>query len=84
MTTKALPQPRSKRQTTVYLDDDVLMALKRKALSTGKTVTWLLNAALRRALSQDAEHHRTIAERKSQPAADYMDFLGQMQRDGRL
>lgn len=77
------PRP-NRKQTTLYLDEDVAMALKRKALSTGKTVTWLLNAALRRALAQDAEHHRAIEERKKQPPVDYMDFLAQMQRDGRL
>lgn len=80
MTTKTLP----KRQTTVYLDEDVAMALKRKAVSTGKTVTWLMNAALRRALAQDVEHHRVIARRKREAPVDYMAFLGRMQRDGRL
>lgn len=84
MATKTPPRPRSKRQTTVYLEEDVAMALKRKALATGKTVTWLMNAALRRALAQDAEHHGVIAQRKRQPPVDYMEFLAEMQRDGRL
>lgn len=84
METKTSPRARSKRQTTVYFDEDVAMALKRKALATGKTVTWLMNAALRRALAQDAEHHRLIEGRKKQPPLDYMEFLDEMQRDGRL
>ena len=45
----------SNKRTTIYLDPDLHKALQLKAIDSSKSVSQLVNEAIREALSEDAE-----------------------------
>lgn len=51
------------KRTTVYIDDDLHRALRLKALEVDKTVSQLINEAVRGSLGEDAEDLEAFKKR---------------------
>lgn len=72
------------KRTTVYLDAAMHKALQHKALETSRSVSDLINDALRHSLSEDAEDLAAFEERVHEPLVTYESLLKQLKDDGRL
>ncbi|MEE4607916.1 MAG: CopG family transcriptional regulator [Desulfobacteraceae bacterium] len=76
--------PISARRATVYLDPVIHKALKLKAVETDRSVSELINEAVRESLMEDAEDLAAFEERASEPLVSYEEMVKRLKTDGRL
>ena len=72
------------KRATVYLEPDLHRALRLKAAETDKSMSDLVNAALREALAEDAEDLESFRERSKEPTVDFETFVRGLRRRGKL
>lgn len=72
------------RRSTIYLDVSLHRALRLKAVETDRSVSDLVNEAVRRALAEDAEDLAAFDERAEEATIPYGDFLKKLKSDGKL
>ncbi len=72
------------RRATIYLDPDLHKALRLKAVETSKSVSELVNDAVREALAEDAEDIAAFEERVAEPVISYDEMIKRLKRDGRI
>lgn len=72
------------RRATVYLDPEIHRALKLKAASSDRSISEMVNEAIRLTLAEDAEDLAAFAERASEPDVDFEAFVKSLKRRGKL
>ncbi|MCX6096782.1 MAG: CopG family transcriptional regulator [Candidatus Bipolaricaulota bacterium] len=72
------------RRSTVYFEPELHRALKVKAAHAQRSVSDLVNDAVRAALREDEQDLRTFAERASEPTISYEALLGDLKRSGKI
>jgi len=72
------------RRATVYLDADLHRALRVKAAETDKSISDLVNAAVRLNLAEDAEDLAAYRTRAKEPNLDFEKVLRDLRRRGKL
>jgi len=72
------------RRATVYLDPDLHKALRLKAVETSRSVSELVNDAVREALAEDAEDIAAFEQRVREPLISYEEMLKRLKKDGRI
>ena len=72
------------RRATVYLDPEIHRALKLKAAVSDRSISEMVNEAVRLALAEDAEDLAAFDDRVSEPEMDFGDLVKSMRRSGRL
>jgi plasmid stability protein len=72
------------RRSTVYLEADVHRALRLKAAETDRSVSDLVNDAVRASLSEDAEDLAAFAERAAEETVPYAAFVTRLRSEGKL
>ena len=72
------------KRTTVYLDPAMHRALQHKALETSRSVSDLVNEAIRNTLAEDAEDLAAFEERVHEPLITYESLLKELKENGRL
>jgi hypothetical protein len=72
------------RRATVYLDPELHRALRVKAAETDKTISDLVNEAVRRNLAEDAEDLVVYRARAKEPSLKFETVLKGMRRRGKL
>ena len=70
------------KRATIYLDPDLHKALKLKAVETSRSVSDLVNDAVRESLAEDAEDLEAFAERVAEPLVSYEAMVKRLKRDG--
>lgn len=75
---------RPARRATVYLDPDLRKALRLKSVETSKSVSELVNDAVREALAEDAEDIAAFEQRSGEPLISYDEMIKRLKRDGRI
>jgi post-segregation antitoxin (ccd killing protein) len=75
--------PQSKR-TTVYLDPDLHKALRLKSVTISRSVSELVNDAVREALAEDAEDIAAFEERVTEPVISYDEMIKRLKKNGRI
>jgi plasmid stability protein len=65
-------------RSTLYLEPALYRALRLKAANTGRSMSWIVNDAIRAALYEDEEDLAAFAERAGERALGYEDFLAQL------
>jgi plasmid stability protein len=71
-------------RSTLYLDPALHQALRLKSAATHRSMSEIVNAAVRAALSEDQEDLTAFAERAHEPSMSYEAFLDQLRSDGTL
>jgi len=66
------------------LDPVIHKALKLKAVETDRSVSELINEAVRQSLMEDAEDLAAFEERVSEPLVSYEEMVKRLKTDGRL
>ena len=72
------------KRATIYFDPDLHRALRLKSVETSRSVSALVNEAVREALLEDAEDLAAFEERAGEPLIDYEEMLKRLKKDGRL
>jgi Arc/MetJ-type ribon-helix-helix transcriptional regulator len=72
------------KRTTVYLDPDLHKALRLKAIDSDKSVSEIINEAIRLALAEDAEDLLAFEERKDEPDISFEELVKRLKKDGRI
>lgn len=72
------------KRSTVYLDPILHQALKLKALETSRSMSEIINDALKEALSEDAEDLSAFEERADEPLISYEEMVKRLKQDGRI
>ncbi len=72
------------KRATVYFETDVHRALRLKSAETERSVSDLVNEAVRAQLAEDADDLDTIRRRAKEPAIRFEDFVRDLKRRGKL
>lgn len=72
------------KRSTVYFEADIHQALRLKAASTHRSVSDLVNEAVRRALQEDQEDLAAFDARASEPTMTYEELLNDLKAHGKL
>jgi post-segregation antitoxin (ccd killing protein) len=72
------------KRATVYLDPELHKALRLKAVETSRSVSELVNNAVREALAEDAEDIAAFEERAREPLISYDEMVKRLKRNGRI
>jgi len=72
------------KRTTVYFDEDLHKALRLKAAETDRSISELVNVAVKYTLLEDAEDLAAIRERTTEPSVPFEDFVRDLKRRGKL
>jgi plasmid stability protein len=72
------------KRTTVYLDPDLHKALRLKAATISRSVSELVNSAVREALSEDEEDISAFETRAREPLVSYHEMIKWLKKDGRI
>ena len=74
----------SAKRATIYLDPVLHKALKLKAVETSRSISDLVNSAVREALAEDAEDLAAFDERADEPLVSYDEMIKRLKKDGRI
>ena len=74
----------SQKRATVYLDSDLHRALRLKAAETDRTISDLVNEAVRLRLGEDAEDLFAFEERGHEPNLSFEDVLKDLKRRAKI
>lgn len=72
------------KRATVYFDPAMHNALRHKALETSRSLSEIVNDAVRRALAEDAEDLAAFAERANEPLVTYEALVQELKANGRI
>ena len=72
------------KRATIYFDPDLHKALRMKAVETSRSLSELVNEAIKGALVEDAEDLAAFDERASEPLISYSDMVKRLKEDGRI
>ena len=72
------------KRATVYLDPDIHRALKIKSAHSDRTLSELVNLAVRQSLAEDHEDLLSFEERKDEPNLNFEEVLKELKESGKL
>ena len=72
------------KRATVYLDPSLHKALRLQSVETSRSVSELINDAVRDELAEDANDLAMFEARKNEPSLDFEDFVKELKLDGTL
>jgi hypothetical protein len=72
------------KRTTVYFEPDIHKALRLKSAVSERSISEMVNDAVRCSLAEDAEDLAAFDERAEEPEMDFDDFVKKMKRSGKL
>ena len=68
----------------MYFDPDIHLALRLKAAETDRSMSELVNDAVKLALAEDAEDLAALEERVSEPELPFEEFVKDLRRRGKI
>ena len=72
------------KRATIYFDPTLHKALRLKSVETARSVSELVNDAVREALSEDAEDLLAFEERADETLISYEEMVKRLKKDGRI
>ena len=72
------------KRTTIYLDADLHKALRLKSVSISRSVSELVNHAVREVLAEDADDIEAFENRDREPLISYAAMVKKLRKDGRI
>ena len=73
-----------RRRSTVYLRNDLHIALKAQAKETASSVSELVNQAVQSALAEDQEDLVAFEERSEEPTISFDEMVTRLKLDGKV
>ena len=72
------------KRSTIYLDPALHQALRFKAIETSRSMSEIINEAVREALVEDANDLTAFEERANEPLISYEQMVKRLKKDGRI
>lgn len=72
------------KRATVYFDPIIHKALKLKSIETSRSISELVNTAVKEALAEDAEDIIAFEERANEPLISFSEMVKRLKNDGRI
>jgi hypothetical protein len=72
------------KRTTVYFEPDIHRALRLKSVVSERSMSEMVNDAVRASLAEDAEDLAAFDDRADESTIDFEDFVKKMKRSGSL
>lgn len=72
------------KRTTIYFDPSIHQALKFKSIETSRSISTLVNEAVKGALSEDADDIMAYETRMDEPLINFSDMVKRLRKDGRI
>ena len=72
------------KRSTVYFDPSIHSILKVKALESSRSISDLVNEAIRHELSEDAEDLEAFEQRASEPSISFEELVKGLKADGKI
>jgi len=72
------------KRATVYLDPVLHKALRLQSIETSRSVSEIINDAVRDELAEDARDLAMFDGRANEPTVDFEDFVKGLKRDGTI
>ena len=72
------------KRSTFYLDPDLHRALRMKSAHTGRSMSELVNEAVRYSLQEDREDLAAFKERSREPEKTYEALLKDLKKHGKI
>jgi hypothetical protein len=76
--------PDISKRSTIYFEPDIHYALRVKAAYTQRTLSEIVNDAVRLALQEDLEDIAAFDERSHEPAMTYEELLKDLKAHGKI
>ncbi|NQT25915.1 CopG family transcriptional regulator [candidate division KSB1 bacterium] len=73
-----------KKRATIYFDPDIHRVLKFKSASTNKSISELIDIAIRYELAEDEEDIRTFKEREKESTISFESVLKDLKDNGKI
>ncbi len=74
----------SQKRATVYFEADIHRALRLKAAAVDRSISDMVNDAVKTALAEDAEDLAVFTERKHERNLSFDSFVQNLKRRGRI
>jgi phosphate uptake regulator len=74
----------TQKRATVYFEADVHRALRLKAAALDRSLSDMVNDAVKAALAEDAEDLEAFSKRDKEPSRPFETFVQDMKRRGRI
>jgi len=75
---------RAVKRATVYFEPEIHRALRLKAATSDKSISDMVNDAVKLSLAEDAEDLEAFEKRKREPSLDFEQFVKALKRRGKL
>ena len=72
------------KRSTVYIEEDLHRALRLKAAETDRSISDLVNDALRASLAEDHDDLSALADRVAEPSVTFEAVVRKLKRDGKI
>jgi plasmid stability protein len=72
------------KRATIYLEPEVHKALRLRAAANDRSISDMVNDAVKAALAEDADDLEAMDRRKSEKSVSFESFVRGMKRRGRL
>jgi hypothetical protein len=72
------------KRSTVYLEPALHKALRLKSIETSRSLSDLINDAVRAELAEDASDLAAFDARKNEPTLSFEDFVKELKRNGKI
>jgi hypothetical protein len=72
------------KRATVYLEPEIHRALRLKAVEADRSVSELVNDAVRRSLNEDADDLKAVRDRAKEPTVPFEQMLKDLRKRGKL
>jgi plasmid stability protein len=74
----------TQKRATIYFESDIHRALRLKAAASDRSISEMVNDAVKAALAEDAEDLTAFAERKIEKSFSFDTFVRGLKRRGRI
>jgi predicted DNA-binding protein len=72
------------KRATIYFDPNLHKALRLKSVETSRSVSEIVDEAVKEALAEDAEDLLAFDERANEPLISYDEMVKRLKKDGRI
>ncbi|HVE72260.1 MAG TPA: CopG family transcriptional regulator [Thermoanaerobaculia bacterium] len=72
------------KRSTIYFDPDLHRALRLKAAAMDRSISDVVNDAVRQTLSEDAADLEVFEKRRREPTLDFEEVVLRLRRSGKL
>ena len=72
------------KRATIYLDPDLHRAVRLKSVETSRSMSDVINEAIRQALAEDSEDLESFKNRENEPVISFEEALKKLKQNGKI